>query len=562
MAKKNETEVELIQASIKGNNAAFEGLVAKYQSMVCAITYGATGDIGISEELAQEAFVRVWKDLAQLREFAHFKAWVCSITRATISNYRRREKKNLIRKATPLKAAGAISSDLPEPGHDLIAKEQQAVVAQALLQLPESYREPLILFYRQNQSTRQVAEQLELSEDNVRTRLHRGRKMLKEQVVAMIEKTLAGTSPGREFTLAVMASVGIAAKSSGVATAAAATGVSTTSTTGTSISAAMSGVTAKIVTTAVVAVITVGAVSVYKLLSQPDQPPTQAKEVAAIEGESEALVPPEIQEQETVSPEAVETTASPIDTPKIQTATMLNNPVEMGEAKIEPATISQTIEVPGSSEYVFEPKGVLCGLITDKDTGEPVVGVEIVVYGVPMRNGQPVTDSNGFYSLEKIDASKLYNIVIRSKEYIGKPNIDDNYKILIEKEKQQVVHFQLEKACIADLWVKDEQGNPIKGAEIKVVDLVTNRSTAASRNNTIERTDKDGYTLIGGHPASKTGYMATTHKFYLAVADDLVDRAREATAEALRKNLAHIWHAPHLASDIQKRPTVISDCQP
>lgn len=62
---------------------------------------------------------------------------------------------------------------------------------------------------------------------------------------------------------------------------------------------------------------------------------------------------------------------------------------------------------------------------------------------------------------------------------------------------------------------------------------------------------------LAGHAS-----FSTTHKFYLAVADDLVDRAREATAKALRKNLARIWHAPPLASDIQKRPTVVSDCQP
>ena len=61
---------------------------------------------------------------------------------------------------------------------------------------------------------------------------------------------------------------------------------------------------------------------------------------------------------------------------------------------------------------------------------------------------------------------------------------------------------------MAALWVKDEQGSPIKGAQIEVVDLLTYQSTAASRENTIEPTDKDGHTLIGGHPAAKAGYMA------------------------------------------------------
>jgi len=507
MAKQIETDVELIQASVKGNNAAFEGLVAKYQSLVCAITYGATGDIGISEELAQEAFVRAWKDLAQLRELTKFRAWVCSIARTTISNYYRREKRNLISHATPLDAARAISSNVADPGQNLIAKEQQAVVAQALLQLPESYREPLILFYRQNQSTRQVAEQLELSEDNVRTRLHRGRKMLKEQVVAMVEKTLASTAPGKTFTATVMASAGMMAKKgSGVAAAATAT-----TTTGTSIAAVMSGVTAKIITTAAVVAIAVGAVSAYKHLSSPDQPLTRADQIAAVEEERETLVPPE--STETQQPGIIEAAQSPIETPKIQAATTPNTLVVADEAKTEPASISQTTQVPGDSEYIFEPKGVLCGLITDKDTGEPVVDAEIIIYGISIPNGKLVTDINGFYSLETIDISRPYKIRVGSREYVGKPDIDDDYKISIEKDKHQIAHFQLEKACITDLWVKDEQGNPIQGASIKVVDRATNRSTAASRSNSIVPTDQDGYTLIGGHPASKAGYMVIiTHE--------------------------------------------------
>ena len=53
---------------------------------------------------------------------------------------------------------------------------------------------------------------------------------------------------------------------------------------------------------------------------------------------------------------------------------------------------------------------------------------------------------------------------------------------------------------------------------------------------------------LAGHSS-----FATTHKFYLAVADDLVDRARQATDKAIRQNLAHIWQAPPLAGDIQKK---------
>ncbi len=52
---------------------------------------------------------------------------------------------------------------------------------------------------------------------------------------------------------------------------------------------------------------------------------------------------------------------------------------------------------------------------------------------------------------------------------------------------------------------------------------------------------------LAGHSS-----FSTTHKFYLAVADDLVDRARESTSKALGTILAHIWHAPPLGSDMKK----------
>jgi len=77
----------LLQASIKGSSESFERLVSKYQSLVCSITYSATGDIEKSEELAQETFVRAWKNLAQLKDQTRFKFWLCSIAKSTIKNY-------------------------------------------------------------------------------------------------------------------------------------------------------------------------------------------------------------------------------------------------------------------------------------------------------------------------------------------------------------------------------------------------------------------------------------------------------------------------------------------
>jgi hypothetical protein len=74
-----------------------------------------------------------------------------------------------------------------------------------LERIPESYREPLILYYRNHESIEQVALALELSEEVVRQRLTRGRKLLLKEVLAFVEGALERTSPGPAFTKGVMA---------------------------------------------------------------------------------------------------------------------------------------------------------------------------------------------------------------------------------------------------------------------------------------------------------------------------------------------------------------------
>ena len=59
---------QLIEQSLGGDTEAFGVLVDRYQSLVCAVTYSATGRIEQSEELAQEAFLRAWKNLSQLND--------------------------------------------------------------------------------------------------------------------------------------------------------------------------------------------------------------------------------------------------------------------------------------------------------------------------------------------------------------------------------------------------------------------------------------------------------------------------------------------------------------
>jgi RNA polymerase sigma factor (sigma-70 family) len=216
------TDAELVSASLTGNRDAFGRIVTRYQSLVCSLAYSATGCLGQSEDLAQETFITAWNHLRYLREPGKLRAWLCGIARNRINNSLRREGREPLRTAESLDVVHDVPAVEPLPPDHAISKEEEAILWRSLERIPETYREPLVLFYREHQSIERVAEELELSEDAVKQRLSRGRKMLHEQVLAFIEGALERTNPGKAFTLGVLAALPVFATSASAATAGAA----------------------------------------------------------------------------------------------------------------------------------------------------------------------------------------------------------------------------------------------------------------------------------------------------------------------------------------------------
>ena len=200
-------DAELVSGTLSGNRDAFSLIVSRYQSLICSLAYSATGSLGQSEDLAQETFITAWKHLGHLRERDKLRAWLCGIARNRINNFLRREGREPIREAEPLENVSESHSPEPLPHDHTISNEEQAILWRSLERIPEIYREPLILFYREHQSIEAVAQSLDLTEDTVKQRLSRGRKMLHEQVLAFVEGALERTNPGKVFTLGVLAAL-------------------------------------------------------------------------------------------------------------------------------------------------------------------------------------------------------------------------------------------------------------------------------------------------------------------------------------------------------------------
>ena len=221
---KNETmtameysDAELVARTLAGDRDAFSRIVSRYQILICSLAYSRIGHLGQSEDVAQETFITAWKHLRLLREPAKLRAWLCGIVNNRIHKTLRREGREPVRLAETLETVQDSPDGEALPSEQAISREEEAILWRSLEKIPELYREPLVLFYREHESIEAVAAQLDLSEDAVKQRLSRGRKLLQEEVQVFVESALRRTAPSQAFSGAVLAALPIApAAASGV----------------------------------------------------------------------------------------------------------------------------------------------------------------------------------------------------------------------------------------------------------------------------------------------------------------------------------------------------------
>lgn len=208
------TDQQLVASCRAGEVSAFGAIVERYQNVVCAVAFAACGNRALSEDVAQEAFVTAWTDLDKLQEPKKLRGWLCSIARNKARDALRKRHREVLDEDP----AGGETTSGPSPLDDVVAREDEETIWAALEEVPESCREPLVLFYREDKSIKQVASGLGITIAAAKKRLERGRQALKSSL-DQVEAALAETRPSKAFTVGVIALV---AAKSGVASAAAA----------------------------------------------------------------------------------------------------------------------------------------------------------------------------------------------------------------------------------------------------------------------------------------------------------------------------------------------------
>ena len=155
-----------------GNRRTVERLVEEHYIALYRYAYRLSGCEADAEDLTQEAFCKAQMNLSQLRQTDRAKNWLFTILR---NAYLHRVRTDRQHPAVPLDLAGDVPEHLPDALPDADPEQLQ----QALNELPEVYRTPIVLYYFDDFSYRDIAEQMDLPIGTVMSRLSRAKAWLR-----------------------------------------------------------------------------------------------------------------------------------------------------------------------------------------------------------------------------------------------------------------------------------------------------------------------------------------------------------------------------------------------
>ncbi|MBI2843487.1 MAG: sigma-70 family RNA polymerase sigma factor [Armatimonadetes bacterium] len=181
-------EKSLIERCKQGDIAAFNDLVQRYEKRVFNFAYRMAGNYDDANDVAQEAFIRVFNSINTFRGDANFTTWLYRIVTNVYLDERKRQKSHL---HTSLEdyveldentVTRQIEDGRPTPDHVIERIERDDLLHSAIQELPDYQRIMVVLYHTQGKSYEEIAQIMKLPIGTVKSRLNRARLALKEKL--------------------------------------------------------------------------------------------------------------------------------------------------------------------------------------------------------------------------------------------------------------------------------------------------------------------------------------------------------------------------------------------
>jgi RNA polymerase sigma-70 factor (ECF subfamily) len=184
---------ELVKAVLDGDSDAFRGLVERYEGRVYAVVYGMVRNQEDARDLAQEAFVKAYRNLSRFRLESRFYTWLYRIAYNVTIDHIRRQK---VRRAEAFEEGVAVRGTggqlnpghhTDSPGKSLERKRLKARLLEALDELTDDHRQIIVLRELEGMSYREISDVMGIPEGTVMSRLYYARKKLQVSLKDEVE---------------------------------------------------------------------------------------------------------------------------------------------------------------------------------------------------------------------------------------------------------------------------------------------------------------------------------------------------------------------------------------
>lgn len=187
------SDAEVVRRVVDGDTALFEILMRRYNQRVYRAVRAILGSDEDTEDTMQQAYLNAFTHLRQFEERAQFSTWLIRIAVNEALGRRRKSQRHPWDGDEELMMA--IESEAPNPEQQALTSQMREVVERELAALPANYRSVLVLREVEGLSTAETAECLNVSEDVVKTRLHRARGMVRAALERRAGETMTAIYP-------------------------------------------------------------------------------------------------------------------------------------------------------------------------------------------------------------------------------------------------------------------------------------------------------------------------------------------------------------------------------
>jgi RNA polymerase sigma factor (sigma-70 family) len=183
-------EFELVHRIVAGDINQFEQLINMYQRLVTHIVFRMVADNVDREELCQEIFIKIYRNLDSFNFNAKLSTWIAKIAHNHCINFLRKHKLNLLDDMTgdekneeEFPITESLHSKTVLPDQESEKKEMTRNIRTEIENLPDKYKMIITLYHLDEMSYKDIAEVIDMPEGTVKSYLFRARKMLKENLI-------------------------------------------------------------------------------------------------------------------------------------------------------------------------------------------------------------------------------------------------------------------------------------------------------------------------------------------------------------------------------------------